>query len=132
MDHTADAGFVLRAPEAAEACARAVLALRWLQFGNDPIEAEQCRKVRVEGVDRAERLLALLQEVLFLLEVEHFVTARAEVRIDGEGPGALEAELWGQRIGQQHLRHEVKAVTYHRLFFGEVQGEVVVRVVFDL
>lgn len=119
LDHTADAGLVVRAADAAGVYAAAAGALRRLLFGAAALPDEQIVSVTLQGHDRAERLVALLDEVLFRLQVHGFATASVTAAPDPAGPGTLSACLSGARWdpAQTPLHHEVKAVTYHLLAF---------------
>ena len=86
------------------------------------VEASEERSVRVEGSDGAELLVNWLNEVLFLFEVEGFVTAR--VRIGSLTESTLQATCWGEEFdsSRHRTKTEVKAVTHHRLRLEEVDG----------
>lgn len=134
LEHTADAGFHVSAPSPGRVYEQAVAALRSLLLGNAVVEP-RCRiPLRLEGEDRAERLVALLEEVIFRLEVERFVTAGAEVQEDSVGPGSLSLHLIGEPWdpARHRVLCEVKAVTYHRLSFMEEAGGARATVVVDL
>jgi SHS2 domain-containing protein len=70
-----------------------------------------------EGADRAVLLAAWLEELIFLAETEGFVPAAIEdIALE---PERVRARVRGRRGAPPHL---VKAVTYHRLSFGRVDG----------
>jgi SHS2 domain-containing protein len=78
---------------------------------------QECREVAAAGGERALLLVAWLEELAFLAEVDGFVP---EVVDELElGGGALRASVLGRTGSPPHL---VKAVTYHRLAF-EPAGE---------
>jgi SHS2 domain-containing protein len=57
-----------------------------------------------------------LSELIFRKDRDREVFPRARVRIDGEGPFRLEADVFGGVIdrGRTALRADPKAVTFHR------------------
>jgi SHS2 domain-containing protein len=71
--------------------------------------------VKVEAADRETLLVAWLNELLFLHEVEGFVAA--EFVITHLAETRLEAEVWGERVDRERhpLVGHVKAATYHLL-----------------
>jgi SHS2 domain-containing protein len=77
--------------------------------------AERMLPVKVEANDLETLLVAWLNELLYLHEVEEFVAAR--FAITHLSDTTLEAEVWGE--GVDRARHcqvgHVKAVTYHLL-----------------
>jgi SHS2 domain-containing protein len=77
--------------------------------------ADRMLPVKVEANDLETLLVAWLNELLYLHEVEEFVAAR--FAITHLSDTTLEAEVWGERVDR--ARHcqvsHVKAVTYHLL-----------------
>ena len=72
------------------------------------------REITVEAADRAMRLVAWLEELIYLSETDGFVPERIDsLQLDG---GSLRARVSG-RAGQP--AHLVKAVTLHRLELAE-------------
>ncbi|MBM4318640.1 MAG: archease [Deltaproteobacteria bacterium] len=135
LEHTADAGFAVRGASAQEVYQRCVAALRHLLLGDQPVADGLRLELELQGQDRAERLVALLEEVLLRLEVERFVTARAEVGEDEPGQGTLYVALLGEHFDPARHRQvrEVKAITYHGLGFARrPDGSLEATVVVDL
>jgi SHS2 domain-containing protein len=105
--------------EAADALARLVE----LDAGGDAA----VHHVALDAPDRPALLVAWLDELVYLADVEGFVTDRVEgLRLR---PGGLDAALVGRRTAVAPL---VKAATYHRLAFGEEGGRWRARVVLDV
>jgi SHS2 domain-containing protein len=85
------------------------------------------REVSVAGVDRPRLLAAWLGELAFLAETEGLVPiGLRQLRI---GEGALGATIVAQRTDPPHL---IKAVTYHRLSFEQLDGRWRARAVLDV
>lgn len=125
LEHTADAGFTVRAATAREVYGKAVAALRYLLLEDQPVREPERRSVSVGGVDHAGRLVSLLEEVIFLLEVERFLPGHAEAGEERPGEdGGLRVELCGESFdpARHRLVREVKAITYHGLRFEQGAG----------
>ncbi len=97
--------------------------------------AARCRErltVKVEAADRETLLVAWLNELLYLHEVEAFVAAEFSVRHLTDT--ALEAEVCGERVDRERhpLVGHVKAVTYHLLEVRPTQSGWQAQVVVDV
>ena len=96
------------------------------------VRPRQMFPVRVEASDRETLLVAWLNELLYLHEVEEFVAA--EHAITHLSDTALEAEVWGERVDRaQHLQvGHVKAATYHLLRVQSTEAGWEAQVVVDV
>lgn len=88
--------------------------------------------VTVEAGDRETLLVAWLNELLYLHEVEGFVAADFEVSHLTDT--RLEAEVWGERMDRTRhpLVGHVKAATYHLLHVRPTDGGWEAQVVVDV
>jgi SHS2 domain-containing protein len=104
--------------EAADAFGRYVE----LERGGEPARHE----IELEEPDRGTLLVALLEELIFLVDTEGFVPDRTRLHLDGN---RLAGVLEGRRTRIDPI---VKAATYHGLRFDR-NGEVWdARIVFDV
>jgi SHS2 domain-containing protein len=114
FEHTADLGLRVRAPtlealfeEAAEGLFAMIASPASADFG-EPV------RLRVEGARHDWLLRDWLDELLYLFETRRLLLGGFKVALDATG-------LTGTARGQpfdpalQRARHEVKAITYHRL-----------------
>lgn len=114
FDHTGDVGVDLAAPtrEALYAeVGRAWLAL--LTDAPETVAAREEREIEVEGLDPADLLVALGNELLYLFESQGWLAARLEVEeLDDE---ALYATAHGEPYDPERhpIARPVKAVTHH-------------------
>jgi len=94
--------------------------------------AERMLPVKVEAGDRDTLLVAWLNELLYLHEVEEFVAA--EFAITHLSDTMLEAEVWGERVDRARhpLVGHVKAATYHLLRVQPVEEGWEAQVVVDV
>jgi len=115
VDHTADLGFELWAPELEGLYAEGVLALAEICYDPALVRPEQERDLIVAGANHEERLVRWLQEVYLLLETDLWlVAAVSSLTLSGdEVLGTLRGEPFDSR---RHTLHtEIKAITYHDL-----------------
>ncbi len=132
FDHAADVGIRVRACSLEALFTAAGRALmEWI--GPVPAGAPcACAPVFIEAADREELLVRWLQELLCLFHLRHayFVDA-SPMEI---GPALLRAVplavTWEEASGCEY--QEVKAVTYHKLQVGEVDGEWRATVILDI
>ena len=131
LPHPADVGLAFWAPTRADAfdeAARGLLALLGVQPSSGPaIVPDQCW--RVTGADDVERLFKLLAQLVWAADTPAGVPAAVRVR-EGAG-GAVEVEATG-RGTRGPEGYDVKAVTYHEMAFGPVEGGWAGRAYFDI
>jgi SHS2 domain-containing protein len=112
IEHTAELELELEAPTEAEVYADALAAFAELAGEGEGRPLEQ--EIRVEAEDPAMRLVAWLEELIYLGETRGFSPERVEsLDLDGE---VLRARIFGHAAAPSHL---VKAVTLHRLELAE-------------
>jgi SHS2 domain-containing protein len=133
IEHTADVGIELEAPDLPAAFERTAAAMFDMISDLDRIGSGWCRSVRVTGRegDLENLLIRWLAELLFLHESERVLLSSFDVR--SVGRRALEAEVAGERIDRERhaLKVEIKAPTYHDLVLRETASGWRVRVIFD-
>lgn len=148
LDHTADVGFEIHAPDLPALFHRAALALVWLVLERSPSGVStdgapsshhEVRKTHLVEEDLPSLLRSWLRSVLLWDEVHGFVVADTRMVIlptpvcgseDGQGVG-LQAEAMGCFDSGNRVR-EIKGVTLHGLHV-ERKGEGWFgRVIFDV
>lgn len=115
IEHTADVGLRVWAGTCEELFRQAALGMVAILVDPGSVRASEAREVRVSAADLEEALVSFLQEVLYLYEVEGFVTR--EVEISEAGEAGVRARLWGEARdpGRHEALAEIKAATYHAL-----------------
>ncbi len=123
VDHTADVGLEVRAPDRDRLMAAAAMALADAISPRDLRRETERVRVRLESVDAEMALVDLLQEVVYLFDARRFLPVRAECRL-GESAGGmvLEADLFGSRADPGSVRMAPKAATHHGLEIGTDRG----------
>ena len=129
LDHTADVGLVLEAPDLPELLRRAALALGWLLTEAPPPAVSETRSLEVEAEDAAALLRSWLRELLHWHEDDGFLPA--EVRVDQAVEGRVRAVVAGGVPEAEPVR-EIKGVTFHDLVAEPRGGGWWGRVVFDV
>lgn len=131
LEHTADLGIRAWGPSLEAAVEDALLALAEVMgVRASGAGTGQLREIRAEGKDEGSRLVALLNETVFVLETERVRIDGVRVRRDDDG---LLAELQVVRAPEAAQGIGVKAATYHQLAVEErADGSVEVRVFLDV
>lgn len=112
LEHTADVGIRAWGPTAPEAFSQAALALAELLGARVPGPGAR-RRIRLHAEDRAGLLVALLDELVGLHEVECVGLVAADVI--GLSERSLVAEVETAPLPAEPAGVGVKAATYHQL-----------------
>lgn len=131
IDHTADIGIAAYGEDLKEAFANAAYALFSLMVDMESVSHSLCRQVEVTADDREDLLVAWLNELIYLFEVENVLFNRFEI---GEfNDTRLRANCYGERMAPERhrIKMAVKAATYHMLKFDKEDG-FRVQVLFDV
>jgi len=131
IEHTADVGIELEAPDLQGALERAAAAMFDLMSDVERVGESWRGAVRVSGTDLENLLVRWLTELLYLAESEGLLLSRVAVRkLDGL---SLEAEVAGEKLDRARhaVRVEIKAPTYHLIRIENTGRGWSVRVVFD-
>lgn len=132
LDHTADIRIRARGEDEGALLESAVLAMSALMV-EPPAADDEERDVSLEvaGATPADRLMALLRELLFRFDVEGELPVAARVRLADET-----VEYRGRAVLFDPDRHvglrEIKAVTWHALDVVERSGGWTADIVFDV
>ena len=112
IEHTADLALEVWAPTQEQLFEEAAQALVEIMTEGAPIEGRQSeRAIELECIDREDRLVRWLNEVIFLAVNSGFVLQSAELRLDGDD--RLSAKIRG--VEGDLISAELKSVTYHEL-----------------
>lgn len=132
LEHTADIGLEATAATCEGLFLNAAQGLKSLLFGESPAEATLQRAVTVAAGDRAELLVAWLNEILVFSETAHAVPAAFE--IEALEPCRLTAIIVAEPFDDKRhtVERSAKAVTYHQLVVEERKDGWYARVYIDL
>lgn len=154
LEHTADVGIELVAPDLRSAYERAAAAVFDLMCDLDGVAVDRSFELSVEGRpgDLEHLMVRWLSELLFLYSSEHVLLSSFEIE-ELVGVGASAASASGSRGGshddervlrivarvrgetfdatRHRVKVEIKAVTYHGLTVERTERGWSVRVIFD-
>ncbi len=133
LDHTADAGVVVRGETPEETLGRLVLALGSLLSGGAPGACVEERALRVGGAERVYGAIDLLRELLYVFDTEALFPVHLDVEEFSSG-ATLDATVGLARHDPvDHAEGLVlKAVTLHGARFEPEGTGWVAAVVFDV
>lgn len=128
LEHMADIKFVARGATPAAVFENAARALSAYVAEGRNVSQRAVTQIEVEGRDYESLMYAFLDELLYLLDAEHFVTARAAVKVEGT---KLKAAVYGDDAARYVLKH-VKAATYAEMYVKETLRGWEAQVVLDV
>ncbi len=133
LPHTADAYFEAWGDTWEEVLCSSVQAFYAVMFEGER-EGKEEKTVVVEAEDIDILIHDVLEELLFLLDVEGFVGAECKAEITGNGTLRAVVRIRGEKLDPRKHRpkDEVKAVTYHELRAWEEGGKKYFRCILDL
>ncbi len=132
IDHTADIGIIAYGADISQLFANAALGLFNLMADLDDFNEDVQRQVEISAEDVEILLVEWLNELIYIVDVEHIVFKRFE--IDKLTSNEIKARCYGEKIkpGQHELKREIKAATYHLLHISKDDGSYKVQVIFDV
>ena len=131
IDHTADAGILVKAPTLEGMFETAALGFSALITRVDSLNCLIQRQFRLQEEDMETLLVSWLQELLYLLDTEDLIFGRFQVNLKNL---VLEATAWGEVFDPEihTMKTEIKAVTYHQLEVVEDEEGWKAQVIFDI
>lgn len=129
LEHTADIKFKAYGKTLNEVFENAVLAVAAYVSKDEKIHPRKARKIEVRGTDIENLLYSFLEELIYLMDVEKFVTAKAEVFIRGNN---LTAELYGDVAARYNGLDAIKAATYADMYVKKTKKGWELQVVLDV
>jgi SHS2 domain-containing protein len=132
LDHTADAGMVVTAPELKTLFERAAWGMFTVITDPAKVRLETAVELAVDAPDRAALLVRWLSELNYRHITRHELFARFNILELSET--RLVAEVQGEPIDPaRHVIHtEIKAVTFHGLKIEQQGTDWRAQVIFDL
>ncbi len=131
IEHTADVGIAAYGSDLKEAFANAAYALFSLMVDLKQVGDTLCREVEITAENQEDLIVAWLNELIYLFEVESILFKR--FRVDELTETRLKSRCYGQAIDllRHNIRMGVKAATYHMLKVEKDNG-FRVQVLFDI
>ena len=133
IEHTADVGLELEAPDLKAAFELAAASMFDLMCDLDSVGDGVCRTVhiRARDADLENMMVRWLTELLYVFESERLLLSGFDVR--KLTSDAIEADVAGERYdpARHAFKSELKAATYHDIAVNQTEGVWFVRVIFD-
>jgi len=93
---------------------------------------QQEKSFKVEGTDRESLLYNFLEEFIYLLDAEDFLTFSIKsINVD-EDEGSIRCTVIGDKADNYKFTNDVKAITYSEMFVREKDGLFECQVVLDV
>ena len=131
IDHTADVGIAAYGSDLKEAFSSAAYGMFSLIAEMEGVGSDALRRIEIEAPDQEALLVAWLNELLYLFDVDRIIFSDFE--IDKLGETSLRATVRGEKVdaSRHHLRTGIKAATYHSLEIAKGDG-VRIQVILDV
>ena len=113
LEHTADIKFRAYGKSLDELFENCVLAFSEYISRGEGIKSKTKKEIKLEGQDNESLLSKFLDELIYLIDADGFVTARAKVKIVGK---KLSAILYGDIVKNYNDLDQVKAATYAEMY----------------
>jgi len=130
LEHTADVGIIAYGSNIKEAFASAAKGMSSLIAEPDDVREVEHRDIDIKAADRESLLVAWLNELIYLFDVENMLFKRFDITRLSETH--LKAKAYGEKADSSRhaIKTGIKAATYHMLKI-EKDGSSV-RVLFDI
>ena len=132
IDHTADLGIIVRAPDLKGLFSGAARAMTELMVRGEGAEKRSVRQISLDAEDYPDLMVRWLGEVLYLFAADHVVLDTAEIA--SIAPTRLAATIVvGDFDPRRHrVLREIKAVTYHGISVQRLDDRWETRIIFDI
>jgi len=129
IEHTADLALEVWGANEPIMLAEACRAVIEVLTEAAPLAGTHEHPISLDAIDRGDRLVRLLNEVLYLALVNGFLTIDAKLALHD---GGLSGKLVGEAHAADKIRTEIKAATYHDLQVTQTPTRMTARVVLDV
>jgi SHS2 domain-containing protein len=132
FEHTADIGLHAYGDTLEELFVHAAQGMESLMVAPEQIRPEVQREIVVEGHDEISLLIAWLNELIFLFDIEYLLFH--DFTIDALSASRLKAQAIGEPYDAQHhdLSSAIKAVTWHEASVEQSDNGYKARIIFDI
>jgi SHS2 domain-containing protein len=130
LEHTADAKFRAYGKTLEEAFGNAAEAMFTVMLDISAVKPVVEKKITVSGTDEKSMLYNFLEELLFLLDSQHFFLHSVKsVKISGR---EVHATVVGDTETEYETHGDVKAITYNEMEITKEKDKVTVQAVVDV
>ena len=128
LEHTADIKFQAYGKTLQDIFENSVLALISYMAGEKKLDSSRGKVIEVKGIDMGSLLYNFLDEIIYLVDAEDFITAKVKVTLRGNN---LKAELYGDKASKYEI-NQVKAATYSEMEIKKTKDGWEAKVVLDV
>jgi SHS2 domain-containing protein len=133
LEHTADVKFRAKGSTLEEAFKYSVLAMTNVLIEPMKLSTTITKRIEVKSKTKESLLYDTIQELVFLLDTDSFMTAKVEsLSIEGEGPFVLKASLLGDDMSKHKTSGDVKNATYNEMLIREGSDGWTIEAVLDI
>ncbi len=135
LDHTADVIVRAYGKDWSDVFSSLGQALFAAMLDVSAVAPRECRRIRIHSDSLEDLVVDFLNELLVYKDAENLAFSEFRVTVKEEGgKWVVEGEVCGERIDpkKHNPEGEVKAVSYHLLEVGEVEGRKYAQVTLDL
>ncbi len=129
LEHTADIKFRAYGKSINELFENSALALSEYIARGNKIKSKIKKEITVNGNDNDSLLYNFLEELIYLLDAENFVSSRAKIKIKNN---ELKAVLEGDKASKYKNLDHVKAATYSEMYVKKTSSGFEAQVVIDV
>jgi SHS2 domain-containing protein len=131
IDHTADLGIVVRGKDPKGLFRNAALALVDIVGGPTVSRPQATRNIDITGDDWPDLMVNWLREILYLWNGEACLVNDVHMKELSEKRLHAEVAMEAYQPDIHTIKTEVKAVTYHQVKMGPIDGEWEAQIIFD-
>ena len=135
LDHTADVIIRAYGKDWSEVFSSLGQALFAAMLDISAVEPKECRNIEVESDSLEELVVDFLNELLVFKDAENLAFSTFDIEVKEKGnKWVVTGKVCGEKIDREKHQPEgeVKAVSYHLLEVGEVEGKKYAQVTLDL
>ena len=113
VEHTGDIKFQVYGKTLSEIFENSVLAVKEYISREVKIKSVKGKVINVSGIDLESLFYNFLDELIYLLDAENFIAAKAKITTRGYN---LKAELFGDKASNYRNLDHIKAATYAEMY----------------
>ncbi|MEK6856169.1 MAG: archease [Nanoarchaeota archaeon] len=128
LEHMADIKLKLNGNTLQDVFENVIFALAEYMSEGKKIESLKGKVIDVSGKDTSSLLYNFVDEILYLVDAEHFIPSKGSVLLRGNN---LHAELYGDDTNKYTLKH-IKAPTYAEMNIRKIKDKWTAQMVLDV
>ncbi len=132
IDTTADIGIEVWGKNFKELLEESVRGMVSIMYDLQKINGNKSLNIEIEGFDKEDLLISLLNEIIYLRDARKFLVKDIEIKDLSEN--RLSAILYGDIFDPQihEILEDIKAATYHNIEIKKENGLIKSQIIFDV